>query len=125
MTKAKLTERQKRLADSIYEAGTLEPRVLSQLVDDFVEHLSESDFAAEWEEFCGDEPMPEETDDESGVWFALANDGVVYCLCGCGDFEAAEESAKDLGIETVWIANPKQAKQWQHRLNDNIDEDPS
>jgi hypothetical protein len=60
MTKSKLTERQEMLAESIYETVTLSTRLLSQLVDDFVENLSEADFAGEWEKFCGDEPMPEE-----------------------------------------------------------------
>lgn len=60
MSERKLTDRQKQLADSIYEACAQEPRVLSNLVDDFVENLSEADFAGEWEKFCGDEPMPKE-----------------------------------------------------------------
>lgn len=55
--------------------------------------------------------------DERGNYFALANDGLIYCLCDCGDMEAAEESAKDLGIEPVWIANPETAKLWQENLN--------
>lgn len=55
--------------------------------------------------------------DEQGNYFALANDGLIYCLSDCGDMEAAEESAKDLGIEPVWIANPETAKLWQENLN--------
>jgi hypothetical protein len=49
-------------------------------------------------------------------YFALAVDGFVYDLCDCGDFEAAEESAQDLGIETVWIADEPMAMQWAARI---------
>ena len=49
-------------------------------------------------------------------YFALADDGYMYDLCDCGDFEAAEESAKDLGITAVWIADEKAARQWCSRI---------
>lgn len=54
--------------------------------------------------------------DRSGLWFALAYDGDIYCLSDCGDFEAAEESAASLGIEPVWIADQEQAERWLKRL---------
>ena len=60
MIKSKLTERQKLLAQSIYEAAQDDHQILSDLVEDFVEVLSDADFAGEWKKFCGDEPMPEE-----------------------------------------------------------------
>lgn len=60
------------------------------------------------------------TREYSNVWFALADDGLMYCLCDCGGFEAAEESAADLGINAIWIADEKTARQWQARLNANI-----
>lgn len=56
----------------------------------------------------------------SNVWFALADDGLMYCLCDCGDFEAAEESAADIGINAVWIADEETARQWQARLSANL-----
>ncbi len=62
------------------------------------------------------------TREDSNVWFALADDGLMYCLCDCGDFEAAEESAADLGINAIWIADEEAARQWQARLNANIPE---
>lgn len=58
--------------------------------------------------------------DQSNIWFALASDGELYCLCDCGDMDAAEESAADLGIEAVWIADEAAARQWQARLNLNL-----
>lgn len=58
--------------------------------------------------------------DYSNVWFALGSDGVLYCLCDCGDIEAAEESAKDIGIEAIWLLDEATARQWQDRLNANL-----
>jgi hypothetical protein len=54
---------------------------------------------------------------KSNIWFALASDGELWCVCDCGDFEAAEESAKDMGIEAIWILDEAAARQWQARLN--------
>jgi hypothetical protein len=51
-----------------------------------------------------------------GHWYALASDGDIYNLSDCGDFDAAEESAKSLGIDVIWIADPDQAKRWEERL---------
>ena len=49
-------------------------------------------------------------------YFALADDGFIYDLCDCGDFDAAEESANDLGITAVWLINEPSAAQWLERL---------
>jgi hypothetical protein len=59
--------------------------------------------------------------DGSGTYFALASDGLIYCLCNCGDFEAAEESATDLGIEAIWIADEPTARQWFENLSRNLE----
>ena len=66
--------------------------------------------------------VEEAAEDYSNIWFALGNDGQMYCLCDCGDMEAAEESATDLGVEAVWIADEKTARQWYERLRDNLPE---
>lgn len=55
---------------------------------------------------------PNAHDDKSGRWFALADDGLLYCLGGCGDIEAAEESATDLGINPLWLIDPQTAQEW-------------
>jgi hypothetical protein len=54
--------------------------------------------------------------DNSGRWFAIADDGRLYCLADCGDMEAAEESAADLGINPIWIIDPETARQWRDLL---------
>jgi hypothetical protein len=56
----------------------------------------------------------------SNIWFALGHDGQMYCLCDCGDFDAAEESARDLGVNAIWIADQERAEQWFARLYDNL-----
>lgn len=58
----------------------------------------------------------------SNIWFALADDGLMYCLCDCVDFDAAEESAADIGINAVWIADEETARQWHARLAQNLPE---
>jgi hypothetical protein len=52
--------------------------------------------------------------------FALADDGYVYDLCDCGDFEAAEESATDLGIHAIWIADEDTAIQWMDLISRSL-----
>ena len=59
-----------------------------------------------------------------GLYFALADDGLMYNLCDCGDFDAAEESATDLGINAIWLADEQAARQWQKRLNDGLGIEP-
>jgi hypothetical protein len=39
------------------------------------------------------------------------------CCTAC---VTAEESAKDLGIDAVWIIDEAAARQWQARLNANL-----
>lgn len=53
-------------------------------------------------------------------YFGLGNDGRMYDLCDCGDFEAADESANDLlegtGTGIVWIADEDTALEWCDRI---------
>lgn len=58
--------------------------------------------------------------DYSNIWFALGDDGLMYCLGDCGDFECAEEISVDLGVNAVWIADEQTARQWLFRLQDNL-----
>lgn len=53
---------------------------------------------------------------EIGRWFALADDGRLYCLADCGDIDAAEESAEDLGIRAIWLIDPETAAAWRDLL---------
>jgi hypothetical protein len=45
-------------------------------------------------------------------WFALGIDGKVYAMGDCGDMDAADEVADDMGVEVVWMADYSTAMQW-------------
>ena len=52
-------------------------------------------------------------------WYALGNDGNMYCLGDCGDFEVAEEIAEDtIDCGVVWIADKNTANQWLNVLGE-------
>ena len=44
-------------------------------------------------------------------WFALTESGVVP-LGDCGDYEAADEIAKDLALEAIRLIHPLEAQKW-------------
>ena len=51
-------------------------------------------------------------------WFALCTDGLLVALGDHGDYEAAEFTSRDLGLDVIWIRNvwlidADQAGQWQ------------
>jgi len=39
----------------------------------------------------------------------------------CGDFEAAEEIANDLGLDAIWIADAETVKQWADTIRTTMD----
>tara|TARA_B100000963_G_C22391347_1_gene564628 strand:+ start:483 stop:683 length:201 start_codon:yes stop_codon:yes gene_type:complete len=45
-------------------------------------------------------------------WFAVHHDSTMSALGDCGDFQAANEIAQDMGLDPMWIVDPKTAKQW-------------
>ena len=45
-------------------------------------------------------------------WFALGIDGKVYAMGDCGDMDAADEVADNMGVEVVWMADYDTAMQW-------------
>lgn len=58
---------------------------------------------------------------KSNIWFALDKVGYLWCLGDCGDFEAAKQSALDMCVDAIWIIDERQAREWQERLNNNLD----
>jgi hypothetical protein len=55
-------------------------------------------------------------------YFALDVEGVLTALGDCGDYEAADEIASDLGINALWLINADIAKQWVETINKQIEE---
>jgi hypothetical protein len=52
------------------------------------------------------------------IWYALANDGYLYCLGDCGhSIDKAEQAIEDLNIQAVWITDEPIAEQWRKTLN--------
>ena len=49
---------------------------------------------------------------QSRQWFVLTTDGTLSRLGDCGDWEAADECATDLGLEVVWMIDGDTASQW-------------
>ena len=50
-------------------------------------------------------------------YFGLGDDGHMYDLCDCGDFDAAEQSAEVfLPVKMIWIADTDTAMQWAEFL---------
>tara|TARA_Y100000034_G_C6560863_1_gene242706 strand:- start:301 stop:477 length:177 start_codon:yes stop_codon:yes gene_type:complete len=56
-------------------------------------------------------------------YFCLDSKGKLWDLCDCGDFDAAEESAIDMGVESIWIFNEDDAKDWNRFLNRQLNYD--
>ena len=44
-------------------------------------------------------------------WFAFTESGVIP-LGDCGDYEAADEIAKDLALEAIRLIHPLEAQKW-------------
>ena len=50
-------------------------------------------------------------------WFCLNfEDGLLYRLGDCGDYEAADEIAEDLGLNSVWLINGPTAQLWSNAI---------
>ena len=44
-------------------------------------------------------------------WFALLDDSTIVALGDCGDYEAAEEIAQDMGLDPMWLIDPQMSEQ--------------
>ena len=56
-------------------------------------------------------------------WFALSCLGNLHPLGDCGDFEAANEIANDVGLDAIWIADAETVMQWFETIKRNIDDE--
>ena len=50
---------------------------------------------------------------DSEMFFCLSSDGELYILGNHGDWEAAEATATDLGLDPIWVFGEQSAKQWR------------
>ena len=51
------------------------------------------------------------------MWFALCWDGTLAILGDCGDYEAANEIAVDLGCDAIWLVCGDDAAAWADTIN--------
>jgi hypothetical protein len=49
-------------------------------------------------------------------YFCLASDGLIYLLGNHGDIEAADDTARSIGLEAIWLFNEETAKEWMETL---------
>ena len=53
---------------------------------------------------------------DSQMYFCLDQRGELWILGEHGDFEAAEDTAKSMGLDPFWIADEETANQWRRTL---------
>ena len=53
-------------------------------------------------------------------FFCLSADGHIYFLGNHGDWEAAEDTAQNLGYEPIWVFGENSAKDWHLTLNHHL-----
>jgi len=51
------------------------------------------------------------------IWFALCTDGTLAVLGDHGDYDAADATAEDLGLDVIWLVCGTDAAQWADIIN--------
>jgi len=59
---------------------------------------------------------------DSETYFCLASDGLLYNLGDHGDCEAAEDTARSLGLDVIWMFGEETAHSWRDTLNHHLQE---
>jgi len=52
------------------------------------------------------------------MYYALQSNGDLFILGDHGDIEAAEETAQDIGLEVVWLADQETIEQWRGAMSE-------
>lgn len=52
-------------------------------------------------------------------YYCLADDGLIWKLGDHGDIEAADDTARSIGLNAIWIIDEETADQWRAVLNGN------
>ena len=50
-------------------------------------------------------------------YYCLATDGLLYALGNHGDYEAADDTARSLGLDVVWLFGEDSRDSWRDSLN--------
>ena len=51
------------------------------------------------------------------MYYALQSNGDLFILGDHGDIESAEETAQDVGLEVVWLADQETIEQWRAMID--------
>lgn len=51
------------------------------------------------------------------MWFALCADGTLAIVGDHGDYDAADATAEDLGLDVIWLVCGDDAAQWADTIN--------
>jgi hypothetical protein len=70
--------------------------------------------------FAATEEHPNMKDHE--IYFCLAADGLLYNLGDHGDYEAADDTAKSLDLEVIWMFGEDTARSWMDTLAHHLRE---
>jgi len=57
---------------------------------------------------------------DSETYFCLASDGLLYNLGDHGDCEAAEDTARSLGLDVIWMFGEETAHSWRDTLSHHL-----
>lgn len=57
---------------------------------------------------------------ETDNYFCLSGDGNIYFLGNHGDWEAAEDTAQNLGYNPIWVFGEESAKDWANTLDQHL-----
>lgn len=62
----------------------------------------------------------DEDDDTCSDYFCLGADGNLWVLGNHGDMEAADDTARSIGVQPIWTFDAKTAKEWLEVLNREV-----
>ena len=51
------------------------------------------------------------------IYFALNDEGNIFNLGDCGDYEAANSVVEDMDLNVVWIFDQEDAENWRKQLD--------
>ena len=57
------------------------------------------------------------------IYFTLNNDGLLYNLGNHEEWENAEEYTQDNNIDSIWLFNENEAKNWVEFIQESLNKD--
>ena len=56
------------------------------------------------------------------IYFTLNNDGLLYNLGDHGDYESAEYTAQDMQLDSIWLFDEHEARNWIEFIQESLNE---